>query len=668
MAIERNGPFHVVENTWITLADGARLATRLWLPDAAEVEPVPVVLEYLPYRKRDGTSLRDEVTHAHFAANGYACARVDLRGNGDSDGLMRDEYTRQELVDGFEVIEWLAAQPWCTGAVGIIGISWGGFNGLQIAALAPPSLKAVVTVCSTDDRYASDIHYMGGCLLNDNMTWSQQMLGYSSRPPDPQLVGERWREMWMERLENMPFLIANWLRHQTRDAFWQHGSVCEDYAAIQTPVLAVGGWADAYTSAVPRLLEGLTCPRKGLIGPWEHRYPNIAHIEPRIDFLAEALRWWDQWLKGLDTGVAEDPDLRVYLIDSMKPSERLGARPGRWVSEPVWPSPRIREHRLFLGAGTLSARPASEPCAVAVATPQHLGAACGAFCPGMRIDAELPGDQTADDALAVCFDSEPLAESLSILGAARLDLEFESDRPLALLAVRLCDVRGDGSVARIAWAPLNLTHRDGHQAPTALEPGRRQQVTLALEHTGYVVPAGHRLRLALSTSYWPMLWPSPTPATVTVHCASSHLRLPLREGEESGPELPATPRPVPPDRVVLRAESSHGVVGETAADGTVVSETEDDFGLVRHPGTGLEYGACVRQRFAIHPDDPLSALAEAEWHHELGRDGWRTRTESRTRMSADQEYFHVEASLVAYEDDVPVFDRTWRERIRRDLV
>ena len=278
-----------IEHRVIRLADGCGLAARMWLPADAEDDPVPAILEYLPYRKRDGTAARDEVVHPYLAGHGYACVRVDIRGNGESEGLMEDEYSEQELADGKEVIEWIAEQPWCTGKVGMMGISWGGFNSLQIAALKPKALKAIVTVCSTDDRYTDDIHYMGGCLLNDNLTWSSQMLGYSSRPPDPALVGERWKEMWVERLEAMPLLAANWLKHQRRDAFWEHGSVCENYRAITAAVLAVGGWADAYSNAVPRLLDGLRSPALGLVGPWVHKYPHIGYPGPAIGFLQEML-------------------------------------------------------------------------------------------------------------------------------------------------------------------------------------------------------------------------------------------------------------------------------------------------------------------------------------------------------------------------------------------
>src|SRR6056297_1036769 len=174
-----------VENLWIPLPDGTRLAARLWLPESAHDEPVPAILEYIPYRKRDTTRLRDETNHPYFAGHGYACIRVDLRGSGDSEGVLRDEYLPQELEDGVEVIRWIARQSWCSGQVGMIGISWGGFNGLQIAALRPPELKAIVTVCSTDDRYADDVHNMGGCLLGDNLSWASTMFAYNSSPPAP---------------------------------------------------------------------------------------------------------------------------------------------------------------------------------------------------------------------------------------------------------------------------------------------------------------------------------------------------------------------------------------------------------------------------------------------------------------------------------------------------
>ena len=213
------------EQVRIKMSDGVRLMARIWRPTSSDDEPVPAVLEFIPYRHRDLTAWRDSIQHPYLAGHGYAAVRVDLRGSGDSEGLLRDEYLEQELTDAEEVLAWLATQPWCSGRTGMMGISWGGFNALQLAARRPPGLGAIVTACSTDDRYADDVHYMGGCLLSDNLSWASSMFAYNSCPPDPAVVGERWRDMWYERLTGSGLWLETWLRHQRRDSYWQHGSV-----------------------------------------------------------------------------------------------------------------------------------------------------------------------------------------------------------------------------------------------------------------------------------------------------------------------------------------------------------------------------------------------------------------------------------------------------------
>ncbi len=336
-------PLREAEDTWIPLGDGCRLSARVWRPQDSDENPVQVLLEYLPYRKDDATALRDSVHHPYFAGHGYASVRVDMRGSGASDGSLEDEYLVQEQDDALEVLAWLAAQPWCTGDAGMIGLSWGGFNALQVAARHPPELKAIVTLCSTDDRYADDVHYMGGCVLADFMLpWAASMLVLNARPPDPAVAGERWREQWLDRMERAPPFIEAWLSHQRRDPYWEHGSICEDYASIACPVYAVGGWADAYRNAVLRLLAGLPGPRKGLIGPWAHLYPEQAVPGPAIGFLQECLRWWDHWLKGRDTAgqvgsraglaLAEPPDPVLPTRCSAAP-DRTGTRGRRRAAD-----------------------------------------------------------------------------------------------------------------------------------------------------------------------------------------------------------------------------------------------------------------------------------------------------------------------------------------------
>jgi uncharacterized protein len=633
----------IIEHTTIPLKDGTQLAARIWLPEDAEQNPVPAILEYLPYRKRDGTYERDALTYPWLAGHGYAGVRVDIRGSGESDGLLSDEYARQEQDDAIEIIAWLAAQPWCSGAVGMMGISWGGFNGLQVAARRPPALKAIVTICSTDDRYADDVHYMGGAKLNAGFGWASFFFGAMCHPPDPALVGERWRAMWLERLANVPLFLEIWTRHQRRDAYWRHGSVCEDYAAIQCPVYAVGGWTDGYTNAIPRLLERLAVPRKGLIGPWAHAYPHFALPGPQIGFLQDMLRWWDHWLRGEETGVMDEPMVRAWMTDSVKPATYHETLPGRWVAEPSWPPPQRTPYRLFLTDDGL--RPERAPLAArVVCSSQTVGKDAGSWCPFGRA-ADQAGDQRADDERSLIFETPPLDEAIEILGAAILTLEIASDRPIANIVARLCDVHPSAESLRVSFGVQNLTHREGHETPQPLVPGERYQVRIQLNDAGVVFPAGHRIRLALSTAYWPMIWPAPEVATLTIFGGT--VDLPVRPPQAADATLPSLPGP------------------ETAAPErpTVIRP-----GLVRIERLGLELGSEGKFAFDIKDDDPLSATAEMQRTETIRRDAWQVRIETRMRLSCTRDTFVLRASLRAWEGTSEVCHREWDRSIPRDLV
>ncbi|MGM0450181.1 MAG: CocE/NonD family hydrolase, partial [Pseudomonadota bacterium] len=388
----------VLDPVWIPMQDGIHLNARIWLPSGAENAPVPAVLEYIPYRLRDGSARRDAIHHHYFAGHGYASLRVDLRGSGDSEGVLRDEYLEQELADGEDILRWLAQQDWCDGNVGMIGISWGGFNGLQLAGRAPPELKAVVSVCSSDDRYADDVHYMGGCVLGDNLSWASTMFAYNSLPPDPSVTGERWRELWHQRLEESGLWLVNWLEHPHRDGFWKHGSLCEDFSGVQAPILAASGWADGYSNAVVRLVEKLPGRCKGLIGPWSHKYPHMGEPGPKIGFLQECVRWWDHWLKGLDRGVEQDPALRVWMQYSVEPSTAYEHRPGRWVAEPSWPSPNIQSRHWLLAPNRLAVgeHRRREETAMTVESPLSCGLYAGKWC-SYGAGPDMAYDQREED-------------------------------------------------------------------------------------------------------------------------------------------------------------------------------------------------------------------------------------------------------------------------------
>ena len=425
-AIRHDFPFEVeeIENLWIPMPDGCRLAARVWRPYRAVEEPVPVILEYIPYRKRDRQAIDDRTIHRYFAGHGYAAVRLDIRGTGDSEGLITDEYTAQEHDDAVAAIAWLSAQPWCSGRVGMMGISWGGFNSLQVAARRPPALKAIISVAASDDRYADDMHYMGGCVLTDTMGWGTTFFGYTPLPPDPAVVGDAWRDMWFQRMQSCPLGVAEWLRHQSRDEYWQHGSVCEDYAAIEAAVYAVGGWADGYTNAIMRLMTHLPGPRKGLIGPWGHAYPHDAGPGPAIGFLQESLRWWDYWLKGIDTGIMDEPMLRLWMQEHEEPKADYETRAGRWVVEPVWPRPDARTMTLTPNAEGLRHEPGEETPMICT-TPLSVGRAASDWAP-YGLGPDLATDQRTDDDESLVFDSEPLGERLEIAGTPSLGLELAS--------------------------------------------------------------------------------------------------------------------------------------------------------------------------------------------------------------------------------------------------
>jgi hypothetical protein len=656
-----------IKNLWIPLSDGTKLAARLWLPTDAEKDPVPALLEYLPYRKTDGTHVRDALTHPYLAGHGYASIRVDMRGNGDSEGLMHDEYAKQEQDDALEVIAWLAKQSWCSGKVGMFGISWGGFNALQVAARQPPALKAIVTICSTDDRYEDDIHYKGGTLLNENLGWAATMLAYSSRPPDPKIVGPRWKKMWMDRLKNEPFLLIPWLKHPHRDDYWKHGSVCENFGAITAATLVVGGWNDAYSNAVPRLMRGLRSPRKAIIGPWAHKYPHFAVPDPKIGFLQEMLRWWDFYLKDIDTKVTQDPDYRVYVMEPYKPGKFPKQIEGRWIAEAYWGYGNTTTKTFYLTDKGIAPSKGSE-LPLTLTSSQTTGFDGGEYCI-IWLGPEFPGDQAKDDSQSITFDSPTLIEDVDIVGQPTVELDLSVDKPVAHVAVRLNDVWPSGEVGRITYHLQNLCMRDSRENPTALEPGKRYRVKIKLDDIAYKVPKGHKLRVSISTSYFPMMWPAPEPVKLTVYAGTSELNLPLRKIRSL--EAPVTfaeaegAKPV--DLKHVKPASNKREMTVDPKTGETRLEIVDDFGTQLIKELGLTIWGAGRESYSIMPDNPLSAKMETHWTEGRKRGPWETRTETYGRLTATKTHWIVWGKIEAFEGKKKVFTKEFNEKIGRKL-
>ncbi|MFJ4875244.1 CocE/NonD family hydrolase [Streptomyces sp. NPDC088745] len=647
------------EDVTVPLADGTRLYARIWRP--VTEEPVPAILEYLPYRLSDWTAPRDWQRHPWYAGHGYASVRVDVRGHGNSEGLPGDEYDAQELSDGVEVVDWLAAQPWCTGKVGMFGISWGGFNSLQIAALAPEPLKAVVTVCSADDRYDNDVHYMGGSVLAVDMhAWAATMLAFVCRPPDPAQVGDGWKDRWRERLDAVDPFIHTWLAHQTRDDYWKHGSVCEDYAAIDAAVLAVGGWHDPYRDTVLRLVEHLDPGRvRGLIGPWSHQYPDRGLPPgPAIGFLQETLRWWDQHLKGEETGVMAEPLLRSWISESHPPATTYPELPGRWVGDTAWPSPLVTPVTYGLQGPP-----------VIVDSPMHTGLDAGRFFP-FGNDSDLPPDQREEDARSACFDFPVTRAPIEVLGRAKVRLRLTVDVPRGQAIARVCDVAPDGSSTLVTRGVLNLSARNGRDRAEAWRPGATEDVEFELNGIGHTFPPGHRVRLSVSSAYWPWIWPQAGSAGFVLDPAGSSLELPVREHTEH-PEIRfEEPEQSAPLNVVFPADPDQRperLVVRDVAKGEWKLEVDPRYGGTRVYPDGLEFTEDALETYTIDERDPLSARTRSDWTIRLRRPdlAWDTEVVTRSEITCDASDFLTYNEVTCKEGGEVVFHRVWERRIPR---
>jgi putative CocE/NonD family hydrolase len=572
-------------------------------------------------------------------------------------------------------MEWIAGQPWCDGKIGMFGKSWGGFNSLQVAARRPPQLKALITIGFTDDRYFDDVHYMGGCVLASQMlSWATVMFGYNAQPPDPRWVGEKWREIWLERMEKTPPYVEAWLQHQRRDAFWKHGSVREDYSAIDVPVYAVGGWGDAYNNSIPRILAGLSVPCKGLIGAWSHNYPEEGVPGPNMGFTQESLRWWDHWLKGKDTGLMDEPRLRSWILESEPPATFYAERKGHWVGDPSWPSPHVGEVLLYLNSdGTANVLQESPAPSSTLTLKAPL---CHGFQSGewgnFGSKGEFPPDQRAADGECLSFTSAPVTEPFTFLGNPEVDLELAVDKPDALVAVRLCDVDPDGASVLVTWGLLNLTHRESHEYPTPLEPGRRYRVTVQLRMMGYQLAAGHRWRIGISPTFTRHAWPSPEEVQLSLFTgAGCRLRLPVRAAQKTDSHLPEfPPAEISPPLAIARTRTSRRVhtVTHDQVDGWITMKLVNDEGRVRFLDNGLETDHCSTETFKVREGDPLSVSQHFHTVIEFRRGDWRVRVETNSLMTADASHFHLSNQMDAYEGDGRVFTKSWTKTVPRDHV
>jgi hypothetical protein len=645
-------PVRIDRRVFVEMGDGTRIALTVYLPDADGDGPFPAVVESLPYRKDDDCTARDWSTYAHLAGNGIAGVRVDIRGTGASTGVIENEYTGQEQADTLEVMRWLAEQDWCTGNLGMWGISWGGFSSLQTAMLRPPQLKAIVPMHATHDRFACDVHYTGGSLhAAEQVDWPTSMVATNGLPPDPDIVGDTWFEEWMERLEHTPQWPFEWLHHQQRDAYWLHGSPCADYASIQCPTLLIGGWLDGYVDGMLALAEHLTCPTRTVIGPWGHYRPATGVPGPTLDHLDLMTRWFRHHLSGDQNGIMELPQAAVYV--RTEPPYDGDQAEGYWRAEPSWPPADRRD--LALGLDELDHERLSW------GGPQWVGGHAPAW------DRAGIGslDSSPDDEASLCFETAPLTEPIEILGCPEVEVTVTSDRAVGLVAARLLTVSPGGETHLICRGNRNLAFPVDLSDPVEVEAGVPATIRFPLLASSAVIPEGWRLRLALAGADFPVVWPPGERFTLTVDPAASRLLLPVVPARAADRNLDWPESSPPPEPPVVESHSDRTWTisreGETSSFRRHIESREE-----QPERADLIYDSQQSWEIVVADDDPASTRVWSQNEIHLERPGWNVATIGTLEMTGDAHNFRLTVELKALHDGALIWERRWDEEIPRE--
>jgi uncharacterized protein len=664
---------HVREHVFVPASDGVALSVNLFLPASANGR-VPAILNMDPYRKDDWQAGWDLSLAAYFAERGYAYARLDVRGTGSSGGVALDEYTKAETQDGHDVVEWLATQPWCTGSVGMWGLSYGGFTSIQVAATRPRGLRAIVPVQATDDRYTDDVHYVGGAMTVSELSqYAVSQVAMNAMPPLPSAWGEGWLDRWRERLEATPVWLFEWARQQRDDAYWRQGSLRPEYGRIEAAVLSIGGWMDEYVDAAIRMQAGCVNAAgvRTIVGPWVHGLPSSAYPAPNIDWLHETVRWFDRWLKDEPNGADTEPPI-TWFHREPTPPERFPKRlHGSWRAA-SWPPSQAEVRRFALGAGALSEAAITSDGVDTFAHEPTAGVRGGSLCWGAGHPPNgLAADLRLEDGAGPTYVSEPLAEPLDILGMPVARLNVSATQPVAHLVVRLGDVAPDGSIEQVSEGILNLTHRASHSNPEPLEPGRRYEVHVPLRAAGYRFPAGHRVYLGIASAHWPVVWPSPGAGALSIHrgpSAPSHVELPLApSGADAVP--PPELRSDKPHLVEIGSETSEPATWESSEgeDGSSTIRTYEAATTTLPDGVSTLY-VDERLEMTAWAKEPGRGRFENECAYRLDRDGRKVDIVADGTTVATEDAFEMDVSIRVDLDGARFFERAWREVIPRDLL
>ena len=657
----------IENNVMIPMRDGVRLAADLIRPDAEG--RFPVLIEYIPYRK-DDSSRSGYNAHHYLAERGFIGVRLDVRGTGSSQGVNTDEYMPVEQQDGYDAVEWLARQPWSNGNIGMYGTSYGGFTCVQVAMHRPPHLKAIAPMYATDDRYTDDCHYTQGGSMRmyyDAGTYGGFMVGMNALPAMKETLGDRWEQAWLDRLKNNEPYIPKWMGQQVDGPYWRGASLRPDYARIQIPVFLIAGWRDGYPNAMLRMFESLKAPKRLLMGPWVHSRPNASIPGPRMDHFHEMARFFGHYLRGEDTGWEKDPPMLTYMQEHTTPSRTLDITPGAWRADTAFPVRGTRERVFHLSEGGRLAERAGPEAFDEYDYKPATGLANG-FWSGGGITFYLPDDQRADEAYSSVFTSAPMDQDLRILGWPQVKLHGSSTARVSTFVAKLADVAPDGHSALIVDGSLNGARRESLTDPKPMEPGAVYELNIPMLPTGWLLKKGHRLRLAISSSDFPNIWPTPERARLRVYHGGRYAsRVLLPVAPESRLEVPSF---LPPPQLAA-------VVGGSSEDPKKEVNYDQITGLVtmtnRTAGTVvMEDGGTLfrgsRFRCWTSSTDPSSSGIVGTHEFSLKREGETIEITAESAIQASETTFKITTTLTVRKNGKPFYhNRSFSTEPRRLL-
>ncbi|MFC4273905.1 CocE/NonD family hydrolase [Achromobacter aloeverae] len=649
----------IIKGLRIRMRDGVELNVRITRP--ATPGRYPAVLEYNPYRRLDHAQASFPPAVPYLAEHGYVVVQFDVRGTGSSTGTSTDAYSDDEQQDGYDMVEWAARQDWCTGAVGMIGKSYGATVQWQVAGKAPPHLKAIIVRSGSNDMY-EDTAYPGGCRRPWRFEFfAPNMNAYNFAPPDPMLTGADWSRVWQQRLDGSQPWSLNIFRHDTDSGYWRGKSIKGNFQDVGCAVYLIEGWADWYAYAELDAFRELNAPKKVVIGPWGHYYPEekFALPGPRIDTRIEYLRWFDHWLKGIANGIMDEPPVTVFVRQWQQPSLLTLNEPGHWHSDTNWPPAASRTVGYYLDPASAGlAAQAPEDGAVSYDYRPTVGMASGRVGLGSTSPWGMPTDQRIDDAYAACFTTPPLDAPLALLGQPQAVLFVSSSAEVAYFNVRVCDVAPDGTSRLLSQGGRLATHRAGHDRPEPLAPGEIYELRVTLRDLAYEIAPGHRLRIAVSSADFQNAWPTGMPARNTIHCGAAHpsrvelTLLPAGGPRQDPPSFAPSPHPLPAASEVPKA--TYTLTHDLAADTVVCTLGATGDGTVR------------RSDYTVSNRDPARASIVAEVRYRAPHPNMAIDIESNCQTTSTRsEFTHAAQVTIRIEGKVH-FQKSWAESVPRN--